>query len=65
MLRRFLFWTGWFLLLAYTVIFFVQVYLIQNIPEVSKLQWAALAATVILIYAARNREEVVNYHLPH
>ena len=65
MLRKVLFWSGWVLLLVYAVIFAVQTVVLQDIPPVSYLKWGILAATAILIYAARNREQVIAHHLPH
>ena len=37
----------------------------EGLPPVSYLKWGILAATALLIYAARNREQVVAHHLPH
>jgi membrane protein DedA with SNARE-associated domain len=65
MLRRVLFWSGWVLLLVYAGIFAGQAYVIQDIPPISVVKWVILGATVILIFAARNKDEVVAHHLPH
>jgi hypothetical protein len=65
MLRRVLFWGGWILLLTYVVIFGVQAFVLQDIPPVSWLKWGVLAATVLLIFASRNRDQAFEHHLPH
>ncbi len=65
MLRKVLFWGGWILLTVYVVIFAVQAWMLQDIPPISYLKWGILAATFILIYAARNRDEAFSHHLPH
>lgn len=65
MIRRVLFWAGWVLLVAYTVTFAAQAYLMQDIPPVSVLKWGLLFATCGLIYAARDRDEPIHHHLPH
>jgi hypothetical protein len=65
MLRKVLYWGGWILLLVYAVIYLVQGFALQDIPPVSWLKWGILAATALLIYAARNRDQVFEHHLPH
>ena len=65
MLRRGIFWTGWILLAVYACIFVYQAYMIQDIPPITIAKWVVLAATVLLIYSARNRDDVIRHHLPH
>ncbi len=65
MLRKILYWGGWILLLVYAVVFSVQAIILQDIPAVSYLKWGILAATVLLIFFSRNREQVFEHHLPH
>ncbi len=65
MLRKVLFWGGWVLLLVYTVIFAAQAWVLQDIPHVTYLKWGILAATCVLIFFSRNREQVIEHHLPH
>ena len=64
-MRRILFWGGWVLLLFYAVFYAVQIYLIQDIPRIELYKWGILFATGVLIYAARDRREVTELHLPH
>lgn len=65
MTRKVLFWGGWLLLLFYACYYAFEVYWIQDIPKVSPTKWGILFATVVLIYFARNRDEVTAIHLPH
>jgi hypothetical protein len=65
MLRKTLFWGGWVLIAAYVVIFGAQIYLMQDLPPVSAVKWIVFFATFALIYAARDRDDVTHYHLPH
>ena len=65
MLRKVLFWAGCLLLIVYTVVFAVQAWILQDIPPISYLKWGILAATFVMIYAARDRDEAFAHHLPH
>jgi hypothetical protein len=65
MLRRTLFWAGWVLVVAYVAIFAAQIYITQDLPAITPLKWVILFGTFAFIYAMRDRDEVVQHHLPH
>lgn len=65
MLRKVLFWGSWVLLAVYAVVFAVQAWILQDIPPISYWKWGILAATCLLIFASRNRDEPFAHHLPH
>lgn len=65
MVRKILFWGGWGLLLFYALYWAYEIWAIQDLPKINVFKWLILGATVLLIFASRNREEVTAHHLPH
>ena len=62
-MRKALFWIGWAILFALPIVFAIEIYMIQNLPEVQIWKWAILAGAVLLIYFTRNRDEVFKHHI--
>lgn len=63
MVRKVVYWLGWAILLALPVIFAVQIFMIQDLPKVEPWKWAVPVVAVLLIYFARNRDEVLKHHI--
>lgn len=62
-MRRTLFWLGWAILCALPVAFTVEIIRLDDLPPVQIWQWAVLAVAVLLIYFARNRDDVLKHHI--
>jgi lipid-A-disaccharide synthase-like uncharacterized protein len=62
-MRRKLFWTGWAILFLLPVIFAIQIFMTQDLPPVQLWKWGILAGAILLIYFARNRDEVFKHHI--
>jgi hypothetical protein len=64
-MRRVIFWFGWAILIALPIVFAVQVFMIQDLPKIQPWKWAIPAVAVLMIFFARNRDEVFNHHIAH
>lgn len=62
-MRRVIFWAGWTILFVLPVIFTVQIFVIQDLPKVQAWKWLVPAAAVVMIFFARNRDDVLKHHL--
>jgi len=62
-MRRVLFYFGCAVLLALPVVYTIQIMVTQDLPDVERWQWAVPAAAIVLIYFARNRDDVFKHHL--
>ncbi len=62
-MRRTLFWFGWAVLLALPVLYGIQIYVIQDLPKIESWKWLALLGAALLIYASRNRDDVLKHHV--
>ena len=62
-MRRALFWFGWIVLLLLPVAYGVQIYLTQDLPRVEVWKWAMLFGAVMLVYFARNPDDVLKHHV--
>ncbi|HET7706438.1 MAG TPA: hypothetical protein VFM36_10155 [Thermoanaerobaculia bacterium] len=62
-MRKTLYWTGWGILFLLPVIFAIQIYISQDLPPVQLWKWGILAGAVLLIYFARNRDDVFKHHI--
>lgn len=62
-MRRAIFWTGWAILIALPIVFAVQVFMIQDLPPIQPWKWIIPAVAVLMIFFARNRDEVFNHHV--
>ena len=62
-MRKKLFWLGWIVLFALPVVYGIQIYLSQDLPAVAAWQWGVPLAAAVLIYFARNRDDVLKHHV--
>ncbi|HET7436118.1 MAG TPA: hypothetical protein VFN10_15515 [Thermoanaerobaculia bacterium] len=62
-MRKTLFAIGWAVLFALPIIYAIQIYMTQDLPPVEWWQWAILFATVLVIYLARNPDDVLKHHV--
>jgi membrane protein YdbS with pleckstrin-like domain len=62
-MRRMLFWFGWAVLLLLPMIYGIQIYLVQDLPKIESWKWLAVIGAVLLVYASRNRDDVLKHHV--
>jgi lipid-A-disaccharide synthase-like uncharacterized protein len=62
-MRKKLFVTGWIVFFALPLAYIVQIVVTQDLPPVEWWKWSILFATVVLIYASRNRDDVLKHHV--
>ena len=62
-MRKRLYVTGWAILFLLPVAFTVEILITQDLPRVYIWKWAILAAAVLLVYFARNRDDVFKHHI--
>jgi hypothetical protein len=62
-MRRALFWFGWIVLLALPVAYAVQIGITQDLPHIEYWKWSVLFGAAILIYFARNHDDVLRHRL--
>lgn len=62
-MRKKLFWLGWIILFALPVIYGIQIIVTQDLPAVEPWKWAAPFAAALLIWLARNRDDVLKHHI--
>ena len=62
-MRKTLFTIGWIVLFTLPLIYGIQIVVTQDLPPVQWWQWAILFATVVLIYASRDRDDVLKHHV--
>ena len=62
-MRRTFFWLGWVVLLILPLLFTIEIVLSQDLPRVAIWQWAIPVAAVLMIYLARDRDDVLKHHL--
>ena len=66
MIRRAIQWLGWgFLAMALGVFIYEFVTAGYEMPPVGAIRWAMLVAVVAMLAFSRERDEVVEHHLPH
>lgn len=63
MVRKVIFWLGWAILGVLPLIFTIQILMIQDLPKVQPWKWAIPFLAVLMIYFARNRDDVLNHHV--
>lgn len=62
-MRKVLYWFGWAVLAMLPVLFFHEVWMIQDLPKVEIWKWLVPIAAVVLIYFSRNRDDVLKHHV--
>ncbi len=62
-MRKVLLWTGWTILFALPIVYGIQILVTDDLPGVQLWQWAILAATVLLIWVSRNRDDVLKHRI--
>ncbi len=62
-MRKALFWAGWTILFLLPVAYGIQIVSTDDLPDVHMWQWAILAATVLLIWLSRNRDDALKHHV--
>jgi hypothetical protein len=62
-MRKTLFWASWALLIALPVIYGIQIYITQDLPDIQPWKWAILFGSVVVIYFSRNTDDVLKHHL--
>lgn len=62
-MRRTLFWIGWILLIGLPVTYGAQVWWTQDLPAVEPWKWALLLGSLLLVYFARNPDDVLRHHV--
>ena len=62
-MRRAFFWFGWVVLAILPVMFFVEVYMIQDLPKIQLWKWAIPFVAIVVIYFSRNRDDVLKHHV--
>lgn len=62
-MRRYLYRLGWVVLAVLPVIYGVQIYLAQDLPAVSPWQWLFLFAVVVVLFFARDKDDVLKHHV--
>ncbi len=62
-MRRALYWLGWAILFVLPVLFTIEIVTIQDLPHIQIWKWAILAAALLLVYFARNRDDVLKHHV--
>jgi lipid-A-disaccharide synthase-like uncharacterized protein len=62
-MRRALYGLGWAVLVALPIAFTIEIIVMQDLPSVQIWKWAILAVAVLLIYFARNRDDVLKHHI--
>lgn len=62
-MRKTFFWLGWIVLLALPIVYAVQIYMAQDLPPVETWKWAVPLGAALLVYFARNHDDVLRHRL--
>lgn len=62
-MRKALFWLGWAVLIALPIAFSAEIAITQDLPPVQAWKWAVLAAALLLVYVARDRDDVLKHRI--
>jgi len=62
-MRKWLYRFGWAVLFLLPVIYGIQIYVTQDLPQVEPWKWGLLFATVVLIYFSRDTDDVLKHHV--
>ena len=61
--RKVVFWFGWSILIALPILFTVEIVMLQDLPRIQPWKWAILPGAALIIYLARNRDDVLRHHV--
>lgn len=62
-MRKKLFWLGWVILFAIPFAVGAEICIYQDMPNLTPSKLVLLAAAVLLVILARNRDEVLKHHI--
>ena len=62
-MRKWLYRFGWAVLFLLPVVYAVQIYPIQDLPQVEPWKWLIPFAAVAIIYFSRNTDDVLKHHV--
>lgn len=62
-LRKFFFRLGWAILIVLPIAFIVEIVVSQDLPLVQPWKWVILFGAVAMVYAARDRDDVLRHHV--
>jgi len=62
-MRKMLFWLGWAVLFVLPLVYGVQIYMTQDLPDISLWKWLVPFGAMVLIYFSRNHDDVLKHHL--
>jgi hypothetical protein len=63
LMRRTLFWSGWIVLAVLPVVYGVQIFMTQDLPNVEIWQWMIPAAAVLAVFFSRSPDDVLKHHV--
>ena len=61
--RKVFYYLGWAIVVLAPIAFAIEIVTLQDLPKVQPWKWVLLLAGVVLIYAARNRDDVLQHHV--
>lgn len=62
-LRKFFYRLGWAILIVLPIAFIVEIVVSQDLPLVQPWKWVILFGAVALVYATRDRDDVLRHHV--
>ena len=62
-MRRWLFWSGWVIVLLIPIAFLVEAIMIQDVPALKIWKIVVAVVGLSLIVMGRNRDDVLKHHL--
>ena len=62
-MRRWLYWSGWTIVLLIPIAFLIEAIRIQDVPPLSLWKVAIAIAGCAMIALGRNRDDVLKHHL--
>lgn len=61
--RKFFYYLGWTIIVLAPVLFVAETVRLQDLPRIQPWKWILLFGAVAMIYAARNRDDVLRHHV--
>ena len=62
-MRKMLFWLGWVVLFVLPLVYGVQIFVTQDLPDIPLWNWLIPFAAMVLVYFSRNQDDVLKHHL--